>query len=130
MELNAKQQKCAAVLILLTSMSQNAELKDVAIICGKHTLNYSNLGNHALLTEIEPELGELFELYLNIIKTTYLAQSVSFMNSMDFELLGDINKAVERATTQYNETNEMVDLCSFKRTIQTFCENIKYKNTL
>ena len=130
MELNAKQQKCAAVLILLTSMSQNPELNDVAIICGKLTLNYSNIQNNVLLTELEPELGELFETCLHNIKTTYLAQSVSFMNLMDFEILSDINKAVDRATTQYNVTNEMVDLDSFKRAIQSVCDNIKYKNTL
>ena len=121
MELNAKQKKCAASLILLTVMSRNDDLKEVAKIFGKHTLNYSNIGNNELLTEIEPALGELFEAYLNNIKTTYLEQSVSF----DFELLSDVNDAVDRAIIQYNCTKEMVYLDSFKSTIQNICEHIK-----
>ena len=121
MILNAKQKKCVAALILLTAMSKNEDLKEVAKIFGKHTLNYSNAGNNELLTEIEPALGELFEAYLNNIKTTYLEQSVSF----DFELLSDVNDAVDRAIIQYNCTKEMVYLDSFKSTIQTICEHIK-----
>ena len=125
MELNAKQKKCAAALILLTAMTRNDDLKVVAKIFGKLTLNYSNIGNNELLTEIEPELGELFEAYLNNIKTTYLEQSVSSMNSMDFDLLQEVNNAVERAIIQYNCTKEIFDLTRFKRTIQSICEHIK-----
>jgi hypothetical protein len=126
MELNAKQQKCAAALILLTAMSRNDDLKETAKIFGKHTLNYSNLNNHKLLTEMEPELGELFEAYLNNIKTTYMEQSVSNINSMDFDLLQDVNEAVERAILQYNCSREMFNLSSFRNTIQQICDHIKY----
>ena len=125
MKLNAKQKKCAAALILLTAITTNDDLQEVAKIFGKHTLNYSNIGNNELLTEIESELGELFEAYLNNIKTTYLEQSVSSMNSMDFELLSDVNDAVDRAIVQYNCTKEMVYLHSFKSTIRSICEHIK-----
>ena len=72
MILNAKQKKCVAALILLTAMSKNEDLKEVAKIFGKHTLNYSNTRNNELLTEMEPEFGELFETYLRKIKTAYL----------------------------------------------------------
>ena len=127
MELNAKKQKkCAAALILLTAMTRNDDLKEVAKIFGKHTLNYSNIGNNDLLTEMEPELGELFEAYLNNnIKTTYLEQSVSSMYSMDFDLLSDVNDEMERAIIQYNCSREMFDLSSFKITIQSICQHIK-----
>ena len=125
MKLNAKQKKCVAALILLTAVSKNEDLKEVAKIFGKHTLNYSNIGNNELLTEMEPELGELFETYLRKIKTAYLEQSVSSTNSMNFDLLKDVNDAVDRAMKQYNGTKEMVYLSSFKSTIQTICEHIK-----
>jgi hypothetical protein len=75
---------------------------------------------------MEPELGELFEAYLNNIKTTYLEQSVSDMNSMDFDLLQDVNEAVERAILRYNGSREMFDLGSFRSTIQQICEHVKY----
>jgi hypothetical protein len=119
MELNAKQKKCAAALILLTAISRNADLKEVAEIFGKLALNYSNVRNHALLTDLEPELGELFETYLDNIKIIYTEQTVSDRNSRDFQLLSDINEAVERATRQYNDTEKMVDLTNFKRLIQS-----------
>jgi len=122
MERNAKQKKCAAALILLTAMSRNADLKEVAKIFGKLTLNYSNLNNQTLLTDLERELGELFDIYLNNIKITYMEQTVSHRNSMDFQVLNDINEAVERVMTQYNE---MVDLISFKRFIQLKLDNIR-----
>ncbi len=125
MELNAKQKKCAAALILLTAMSKNADLKEVANIFGKHTLNYSNLKNHALLTVLEAELGELFETGLNNIKVIYTEQTVSDRNSRVFQLLSDINEAVERATTQYNQTKEMMDVSSFKRDIQSTLDYIR-----
>ena len=125
MELNAKQKKCAAALILLTAMTRNDDLKEVAKIFGKHTLHYSNIENNELLTEMEPELGQLFEAYLNNIKTTYLEQSVSSMNLINFDLLSDVNDAVDRAIIQYNCTKEMVYLNSFKITIRSICEHIK-----
>ena len=125
MELNAKQKKCVAALILLTAMSKNEDLKEVAKVFGQHTLNYFNKGNNSLLTEMEPELGELFEAYLYNIKTTYLEQSVSSVNSMNFDLLREVNDAVDRAIIQYNCTKEMVYLSSFKNTIQTICQHIK-----
>lgn len=125
MELNAKQEKCAAALILLTAMSRNDDLKEVAKVFGKVTLNYSNLRNNVLLTEMEPELGELFEIYLNNIKTIYQEQSVSSMKLIEFALLREVNDAVERAIMQYNCSKEMIDLSGFKRTIQTVCQHIK-----
>ena len=125
MILNAKQKKCVAALILLTAMSKNEDLKEVAKIFGKHTLNYSNTRNNELLTEMEPEFGELFETYLRKIKTAYLEQSVSSTNSMSFELLNDVNDAVDRAIIQYNGTKEMVYLSSFKITIRSICQHIK-----
>ena len=125
MILNAKQKKCVAALILLTAMSKNEDLKEVAKRFGKHTLNYSNTRNNELLTEMEPEFGELFETYLRKIKTAYLEQSVSSTNSMSFELLNDVNDAVDRAIIQYNGTKEMVYLSSFKITIRSICQHIK-----
>jgi len=130
MELNAKQQKCAAALILLTAMSRNDDLRKAAKIFGKHTLNYSNMENNELLTELEPELGQLFETYLNNIKKTYMEQSAGSINTMDFDLLDEVNETVDIAVLQYNCRKEMVDLSSFKSTLETICQHIKDKNSV
>lgn len=130
MEVNAKQQKCAAALILLTAMSRNNALSRIAKIFGKHTLNYSNIENKELLTQLEPELGQLFEIYLNNIKTIYVEQSVSSMNLMDFDLLDEVNDAVDRAIRQYNCKEDTVNLGSLKSTIETICQHLKDKNSV
>jgi len=124
METNTKQKQCAAVLILLTVLSQNKDMEYSAKEFGKLILFYSNDTHNVTLNYLEEELAILFKVFLGRIHKLSTENDVTSMVYSDFVFLSEINDAIYRAKQNDCSEENSPNLAAFKQLLQEICVNL------